>query len=119
MDNKPKLFGDMKVSKPVTVVTKKVMSMKGSRSLVVKKHPEEEEKTAKQLVKMMRVVKPKKTPDEVCKKKNNLVKSLKNKRIEPETPNATEQKENKTMKVKESKGTRGRGRMLKGCDWDG
>ena len=52
MENEPKIFGDVKVSKPVTVS-----------------------------INMMRVVKPKKTTDEVCKKKNNLVEARKEKAL--------------------------------------
>ena len=73
----------MKVSKPVTVATKKVMSLKDSISSVVKKHLREEEKTAKQLINTMRGVKAKKTLDAVNKKKNIQVESLKRKRSEP------------------------------------
>ena len=59
--------------------------------------------TARQLVKVWRVVKEKKTTDAVTKKKNILVESLKRKRSEPVTPCAKEQKENKTLKMKDRK----------------
>ena len=59
MENEPKLFESMPPREPGTTTTNKVMSM--SRSSEVKRKLKEEEKTAKQMINMMRVVKAKKT----------------------------------------------------------
>ena len=74
--------------------------MKDLRSSVVKRHLEGEEKTAEQMINMIRMVKAKKTK-EASTKKNTPVECLKRKRTELGTTSAREHREKKTMKTKE------------------
>jgi hypothetical protein len=79
LESKPKLFGsvDQLIRKPAPSVIKKVLPIKDSRSTEVRKHREGEEDTAKQVSKVVRVVKMKITEGAVTKRKKLMVENMK------------------------------------------
>ena len=88
--------------------------MKDLRSSVVKRHLEGKEKTAEQMINMIRLVKTR----EAWTKKNTPVEWLKRKRTELGTTSASEHTEKKMMKTKKRKEPDGGTRSLREKNWE-